>query len=266
MHPSIKHMREDRLPHIFCAGCGNGIVLNCFINAMERQKLDTDDIIAISGIGCSSRVPGYLNCDSLHTTHGRPIAFALGAKVARQDKKVVVFTGDGDTSAIGGNHFLHGCRRNIDMTVICINNNIYGMTGGQCSPTTPHEKKATTAPYGNPENPLDLCNVAKAAGASYVARWTTAHPIQLANSIKKGMEKKGFAFIEVVSQCPTYYGRFNVSKKPAEMMTYLKDSSLRAAKAEKMSPEELTDKVIIGEFQDIEKPEYIEQLKKLQDL
>ncbi|AVB76901.1 2-oxoacid:ferredoxin oxidoreductase subunit beta [Methanococcus maripaludis] len=265
MHPSLKYMRKDRLPHIFCSGCGNGIVLNCFTNALDKLALKNEDYIAISGIGCSSRVSGYLFCDSLHTTHGRPIAFALGTKVIQNDKKVVVFTGDGDLSAIGGNHFIHGCRRNIDITVICINNNIYGMTGGQCSPTTPHEKKATTAPYGNPENPLDLCELAKAAGATYVARWTTANPIQLANSIKKGMEKKGFSFIEVVSQCPTYYGRFNVSRKPSEMMKNLKESAVTLRKSENMETEELLNKIVVGEFLNIEKPEYVEQLKKLQE-
>ena len=264
VHPAIKYMREDRLPHIFCSGCGNGIVLNCFVNAIEKLNMSSDDYIAISGIGCSSRLPGYLDCDSLHTTHGRPIAFATGVKVARDDKKIIVFTGDGDLSAIGGNHFIHGCRRNIDMTVICINNNIYGMTGGQCSPTTPHEKKATTAPYGNPENPMDLCKLAIAAGATHVARWTTAHPIQLSNAIKKGIEKKGFSFIEVIAQCPTYYGRFNVSKNPAEMMKFFKENSITIKKAENLSEEELENKIIVGEFLDIEKPEFIEQLKILQ--
>ncbi len=263
MHPAIKYMREDRLPHIFCAGCGNGIVLNCFVNAIEKLDIKPEDYIALSGIGCSSRVPGYLYCDSIHTTHGRPIAFATGIKVSRPDKKVVVFTGDGDLAAIGGNHFIHGCRRNIDITVICINNNIYGMTGGQCSPTTPHDEKATTAPYGNPENNMDLCKLAEAAGATYVARWTTTHPIQLVNAIKKGMEKKGFSFIEVVSQCPTYYGRFNVSRKPADMIKFLKENSVNIKKAETLSNEELNGKVVVGEFLNIEKPEYIEQLKEL---
>ncbi len=264
VHPAIKYMREDRLPHIFCPGCGNGIVLNCFANALEKLNMNSEDYIAISGIGCSSRLTGYLYCDSIHTTHGRPIAFATGVKVARDDKKVVVFTGDGDTAAIGGNHFIHGCRRNIDLTVICINNNIYGMTGGQYSPTTPHEKKATTAPYGNPENPTNLCELAIAAGATYVARWTTAHPIQLSNAIKKGMEKKGFSFIEVVSQCPTYYGKFNISRNPSDMVKFFKENSIIIKKAENLPEEELKNKIIVGEFIDIEKPEFIEQLKRLQ--
>jgi 2-oxoglutarate ferredoxin oxidoreductase subunit beta len=256
-------MRQDRLPHIFCSGCGNGIVINCFLKAIEDLNIKPEDYIAVSGIGCSSRIPGYLYCDSLHTTHGRPIAFATGIKIARPDKKVVVFTGDGDLAAIGGNHFIHGCRRNIDLTVICINNNIYGMTGGQVSPTTPYGKKATTAPYGCIESAMDLCKMATAAGASYVARWTTAHPIQLVRSIKKGIQKKGFAFIEVVSQCPTYYGRFNISRKPADMVKFLKESSININKAKNMSEEELNGKIVVGEFLDIEKPEFVEELHKL---
>ena len=263
MHPALKYMRQDRLPHIFCSGCGNGIVINCFLKAIEELNIKPEDYIAVSGIGCSSRIPGYLYCDSLHTTHGRPIAFATGIKIARPDKHVVVFTGDGDLAAIGGNHFIHGCRRNIDLTVICINNNIYGMTGGQVSPTTPYGKKATTAPYGCIESAMDLCKMATAAGASYVARWTTAHPIQLVRSIKKGIQKKGFAFIEVVSQCPTYYGRFNISRKPSDMIKFLKENSIHINKAKNMSEEELNGKIVVGEFLDIEKPEFVEELHKL---
>ncbi|MCQ6254092.1 MAG: 2-oxoacid:ferredoxin oxidoreductase subunit beta [Methanocaldococcus sp.] len=256
-------MRRDRLPHIFCSGCGNGIVINCFLKAIEELNIKPEDYIAISGIGCSSRISGYLYCDSLHTTHGRPIAFATGVKIARPDKYVVVFTGDGDLAAIGGNHFIHGCRRNIDLTVICINNNIYGMTGGQVSPTTPYGKKAITAPYGFIENSMDLCKLAMSAGATYVARWTTAHPIQLVRAIKKGIQKKGFSFIEVVSQCPTYYGRFNISKRPADMIKFFKENSIHINRAKNLSEEELNGKIIVGEFLDIEKPEFVEELNKL---
>jgi len=263
LHPSLKYMRRDRLPHIFCSGCGNGIVINCFLKAIEELNIKPEDYIAISGIGCSSRISGYLYCDSLHTTHGRPIAFATGVKIARPDKYVVVFTGDGDLAAIGGNHFIHGCRRNIDLTVICINNNIYGMTGGQVSPTTPYGKKATTAPYGFIENSMDLCKLAMSAGATYVARWTTAHPIQLVRAIKKGIQKKGFSFIEVVSQCPTYYGRFNISKRPADMIKFFKENSIHINRAKNLSEEELNGKIIVGEFLDIEKPEFVEELNKL---
>ncbi|ENN96837.1 2-oxoglutarate ferredoxin oxidoreductase subunit beta [Methanocaldococcus villosus KIN24-T80] len=263
MHFAIKYLREDRLPHIFCPGCGNGIVINCFVKALIDLNIKPEDYIAVSGIGCSSRIPGYLYCDSLHTTHGRAIAFATGVKIARPDKYVVVFTGDGDLAAIGGNHFIHGCRRNIDLTVICVNNNIYGMTGGQVSPTTPHGKRATTAPYGNIENELDLCKLAISAGASYVARWTTAHPIQLVRSIKKGLKKKGFAFIEVISQCPTYYGRLNISRKPVDVLKYIKDHSININKAKNMDEEELKDKIIVGEFLDVEKKEFVEELNKL---
>ncbi|MBW9221776.1 2-oxoacid:ferredoxin oxidoreductase subunit beta [Methanothermococcus sp. SCGC AD-155-C09] len=263
MHPALKYMREDRLPHIFCSGCGNGIVLNCFTNAIDKLNIKPEDYIATSGIGCSSRIPGYLYCDSLHTTHGRPIAFATGIKTVLHDKKVVVFTGDGDLSAIGGNHFIHGCRRNIDITVICVNNHIYGMTGGQVSPTTPHEKKATTAPYGNIENTMDLCELAIAAGATYVARWTTAHPIQLSNSIRKGLSKKGFSFIEVIAQCHTYYGRFNISRNPVDMMRLFKEITINIKKAKDLPKEELNNKIIIGELLNTEKPEFTEGLRSL---
>lgn len=263
VHPSIKYMRKDRLPHIFCSGCGIGTVINCFTNALDKLNIKPEDYIALSGIGCSSRIPGYLYCDSLHTTHGRPIAYATGVKLALPDKKVVVFTGDGDLAAIGGNHFIHGCRRNIDITVVCVNNHIYGMTGGQVSPTTPSGKRATTAPYGNVENSMDLCKLAMAAGATYVARWTTTHPIQLSNSIKKGLTKKGFSFIEVIAQCPTYYGRFNISRSAVEILKYIKEHSIHIRKAENLPEEELRDKIVVGEFLDIEKPEFAEGMINL---
>lgn len=208
-NPFLKYLRKDRLPHIFCAGCGNGIVMNTFFKGMELANIDFENIVLVSGIGCSSRIPGYVKCDSLHTTHGRPIAFATGLKLGNPKLDVVVFTGDGDAAAIGGNHLIHGARRNIDLTVICINNNIYGMTGGQISPTSPRGSYGSTAPYGALETPFDLAELVKAAGASYVARWTAAHPLQLANSIRRGLENKGFSFIEVLSQCPTYFGRKN---------------------------------------------------------
>jgi 2-oxoglutarate/2-oxoacid ferredoxin oxidoreductase subunit beta len=259
----MKYLRTDRLPNIFCAGCGNGTIMNTFFNALELADMDFDNLALVSGIGCSSRIPGYVNCDSLHTTHGRPITFATGLKLANPDLDVVVFTGDGDAAAIGGNHLIHGSRRNIDLTVICINNSIYGMTGGQISPTSPTGSYGSTAPYGALETPFNLSKLTKAAGATYVARWTTAHPVQLSNSIKKGLKNKGFSFIEAVSQCPTYFGRKNKMKTAVDMMHWMKDESVLKRKADKMDPSELEGKLIIGEFIDKSEPEYTEKFCKM---
>jgi 2-oxoglutarate ferredoxin oxidoreductase subunit beta len=254
-NPFLKYLRKDRLPHIFCAGCGNGIVMNTFFKGMELANIDFENIVLVSGIGCSSRIPGYVKCDSLHTTHGRPIAFATGLKLGNPELDVVVFTGDGDAAAIGGNHLIHGARRNIDLTVICINNNIYGMTGGQISPTSPRGSYGSTAPYGAIETPFDLAELVKAAGASYVARWTTAHPLQLANSIRRGLENKGFSFIEALSQCPTYFGRKNRMRTPVEMLKWMKENSINRRKALRMEPKELEGKIIVGDFVREEKEE-----------
>lgn len=259
----MKYLRTDRLPNIFCAGCGNGIVMNTFFNGMELAEIDFDNLALVSGIGCSSRVPGYIKCDSLHTTHGRPIAFATGLKLANPELDVVVFTGDGDAAAIGGNHLIHGARRNIDLTVICINNSIYGMTGGQISPTSPTGSYGSTAPFGAVEKPFNLSELTKAAGASYVARWTTSHPVQLSNAIKKGLLNKGFSFIEAVSQCPTYFGRKNKMKTPVSMMQWMKDESILKRKADTLNEAELEGKVIVGEFQNKKEAEFTEKICKL---
>ena len=259
----MKYLRTDRLPNIFCAGCGNGIIMNTFFNAMELAEIDFDNLALVSGIGCSSRVPGYIKCDSLHTTHGRPIAFATGLKLANPELDVVVFTGDGDAAAIGGNHLIHGARRNIDLTVICINNSIYGMTGGQISPTSPTGSYGSTAPFGAVEKPFNLSELTKAAGASYVARWTTSHPVQLSNAIKKGLLNKGFSFIEAVSQCPTYFGRKNKMKTPVSMMQWMKDESILKRKADTLNEAEIEGKVIVGEFQNKKEAEFTEKICKL---
>jgi 2-oxoglutarate/2-oxoacid ferredoxin oxidoreductase subunit beta len=261
--PFMKYMRKDRLPHIFCAGCGNGIALNTFFKGMEMAEVDFDNVVMVSGIGCSSRIPGYVKCDSLHTTHGRPISFASGLKLGNPELDVVVFSGDGDAAAIGGNHLIHGARRNMDLTVICINNSIYGMTGGQISPTSPQGSYGSTAPYGAFERPFDLAELVSAAGATYVARWTTAHALQLANSIKNGLKNKGFSFIEVVSQCPTYYGRKNKMRSPLDMMRWMKENSINKKKADKMEPEELSGKLVVGEFVNKSVPEFSQELYKL---
>ena len=220
-----QYIKTDMLPTLFCPGCGNGIVQMAAIEAIDKLGLQ-DDLACVSGIGCSSWIPCYLELDVMHTMHGRALAFAQGLKLARPDKKVMVFTGDGDCLAIGGNHFLHAARRNMDMTVILVNNYIYGMTGGQKSPSTPEGAITKTSPFGAMDTPLDGCELAIAAGATYVAQWTTAHPVQLERAIEEGLKHNGFAFIEVLCQCPVQAGKkvYGV-KEPAEIMAMYKEST-----------------------------------------
>lgn len=226
--------REDRLPHIYCTGCGNGTVLNCTLAAVEEMGWKRDETVFVSGIGCSSRAPGYILTDSLHTTHGRALAFATGVKMARPEFNVVVFTGDGDLAAIGGNHFIHACRRNVDMTVVCMNNHIYGMTGGQGSPTTPPGAISTTTPYGMSEPAFDLAELAVAAGANYVARWTSYHVKELTKAITAGMRTPGFAFIEARTQCPTNYGRHNKLRTVPAMIEHIRSHAMLIEKRDRL--------------------------------
>jgi len=232
---------------------------------MEEANMDFDNIAMVSGIGCSSRIPGYIKCDSLHTTHGRALSFATGLKVSNPDLDVVVFTGDGDCASIGGNHLIHAARRNINLTVICINNNIYGMTGGQISPTSPKGSYGSTAPYGNRDKPFHLAELVAAAGATYVARWTTVQVESAVKSIKKGLKNKGFSFIEIVSQCPTYFGRKNKMKTPVKMMDHIKNSTIYINNTKLMSEHELADKIVVGEFVDKSAPEFTDNLQKLSE-
>ncbi len=259
------YMREDRLPHIFCPGCGNGTIMNAFLQAMEKAEMDFDNIAMVSGIGCSSRIPGYMNCDSLHTTHGRALSFATGLKTANKDLDVVVFTGDGDCASIGGNHLIHAARRNINLTVICINNNIYGMTGGQISPTSPKGSFGTTAPYGNQDNPFNLAELVAAAGATYSARWTTIQIENLVTAIKDGLKNKGFSFIEVVTQCPTYYGRKNKLRTPTAMAVTLKSNTVFKTAASRMRQKELEGKIVVGEFANTQKAEFTQNIERISE-
>jgi len=243
--------REDRLPHIYCAGCGNGTVINCTLKAVEEMGWEIDDTIFVSGIGCSSRAPGYIVTDSLHTTHGRALPFATGVKMVKPEKHVVVFTGDGDLASIGGNHFIHACRRNIDMTVICMNNMIYGMTGGQGSPTTPVGAISSTSPYGMEEPVFDLAELAVAAGANYVSRWTTYHVTELTKAIEQGFKTPGFSFIESMTQCPTAFGRRNKLRTPQDMINYMRTHTILKQKVDRMHAEGKhvpEDIFAIGEF------------------
>ncbi|WP_033170416.1 2-oxoacid:ferredoxin oxidoreductase subunit beta [Selenomonas sp. ND2010] len=252
-----KYFRQNRLPHLWCPGCGNGIAMKAIVEAIEKKGLSQDNTVIVSGIGCSSRASGYMDFDTLHTAHGRAIPFATGIKLANPDLNVVVITGDGDCTAIGGNHFIHGCRRNIDLTVVLFNNNIYGMTGGQASPMTPLGKKATTAPYGSVDRPFDACHLAEAAGATYVARSTAFHEKHLVDMIAGGFDNKGFSFIEALVQCPTAYGRKNKLGSPANMMMWMRDNAVMKAAWDKLPADKKTgEKFPIGCFYQAEALDY----------
>ena len=253
VHPYAKYLREPMMPHILCPGCGNGIVLNCFVHALDELQMDLDKIVVVSGIGCIGRTAGYINTDSFHTTHGRALAFATGVKLANPELEVVVVSGDGDLFAIGGNHFIHAARRNIGVKVICANNFTYGMTGGQVGPTTPLESITTTSPYGNIEHPFNLVHLAAASGAVYVARWTNLHVRRLTQSITKLLQKEGFGFIEVVSACPEIYGRYNKMRSGLEIMEWFKKASVVENFSDPAKAEITRERIPVGEFVDIEK-------------
>lgn len=257
------YLRLDKLPHIWCAGCGDGIVLKAILRAVDRLGIDRNDICMVSGIGCSSRTPGYVDVNTLHTTHGRALTFATGIKMVRPDLHVIVVTGDGDATAIGGNHFIHAARRNIDITVILYNNWIYGMTGGQVSPTTPFGRRASTAPFGAMEPNFDIAALAAGAGASFVARETVAKPFVLDKILEKAIQKKGFSLVEVMTPCPTAYGRRNKAGDPVEMVEYLKVHSVPKTKAATLPEDQKREAIVTGILVDVEKPEFTEQYAKL---
>lgn len=261
-------MRDSMFPTIFCPGCGVGNIMNYTARALDELKQDMTKVVFVSGIGCSSRLPAYFNAYGIHTTHGRAIAFATGIQLSNPDLKVIVFTGDGDCASIGGNHLLHGIRRNVDLTVIVANNNIYGMTGGQSSPTTPLGAKTTTTPYGNVEYSIDIAQLAVLLGAPYVARWTTAHPMQTIRSIKRGITKKGFSLIEILSQCPTSYGRRNELKTAVDYFKFFRENTLLyddmgGKKTISEHRYEVEHRTLIGEFCDLEKPTFTDNWRKL---
>ena len=258
-----KYLRTDKFPLIWCPGCGDGIVLKSLLRAIDTIGYKNDDVCVVSGIGCSSRASGYLDFNTLHTTHGRAIAYATGLKMARPDLHVIIITGDGDATAIGGNHYIHAARRNIDLTVILFNNNIYGMTGGQVSPTTPLGRKASTAQFGNREASFNISGLAEAAGASFVARGTVYHIFQLDKLIERAIRKSGFSVVEVITPCPTSYGRRNKIGNGLEMMKWIKDNTITKKAAEKYSEEELNEKIVTGVFTDKEKPEYVASYMEL---
>jgi 2-oxoglutarate ferredoxin oxidoreductase subunit beta len=255
-----KYLRHDKkFPHVWCPGCGNGIVLGALIRAIDRLGFSKDEVVLVSGIGCSGRLPVYVDFNTLHTTHGRALTFATGIKLAKPALNVIVVMGDGDATAIGGNHFIHAARRNLDLTAIIINNNIYGMTGGQYSPTTPYGSKATTAPYRNIEHAFSIAELAVTAGAVFVGRGTVYHARLLDQLIEGAIVKRGFGVVEVISHCHTQYGRRNEMGNAVDMMRWQKEHGVRIEQAATMSKEELEDKFTIGVLVDRELPIYTDE-------
>ena len=261
-----KYLRQDRLPHIFCPGCGIGTVIGSFLRAIDRAGINPDKLATVSGIGCTGRVAGYIKLDSFHTPHGRALPFATGMVLANPELNVVVFSGDGDIAAIGGNHLIHAARRNVPLKVICVNNFNYGMTGGQMGPTSPNGARTTTTPYGNFETPFNLPYLVAAAGATYVARWTTIHIRQLDEAIAEVLIRPGFSFIEVIAPCTVVYGRMN--KRPEgidELRYYQEKSVIRNGADLKDLAIEMNGSIIVGKFLDIQRPTLWDNLKQLSE-
>jgi 2-oxoglutarate ferredoxin oxidoreductase subunit beta len=261
-NPVEPFLRMDRMPHIWCAGCGIGTTVNCFARALLESGLNLDKVAIVSGIGCTGRVAGYARLDSFHTTHGRAIPFATGLKLANPKLEVVVYSGDGDLFAIGGNHFIHAARRNMDIKVICVNNLTYAMTGGQTAPTTPGQVISATSPYGVFEPAFNLVQLAEAAGAAYVARWTTFHVKQLTRSMTEVLKKKGFCFIEVLSPCPTLYQRKNRMGDGLDAMKFYKQmSKIRHGAPTGECALTKAGEIVVGKFVDRDRPDYLELMR-----
>jgi len=254
-NPLIKYLREGSLPHFFCPGCGAAQVMNYFLQAADKVAVDFDKLVAIGGVGCTARIPVYLSADALHGVHGRTLPWATGIKLQNPDLKVVIFAGDGDAAAIGGNHLIQAARRNLDVIVIVVNNLNFGMTGGQVAPTTPQNLRTMTTPYGNVEPPFDLCELVTTAGATFVSRWNTAHGHQGTNAIAKALQHKGFSLVEFVAQCPTNFGRRALrTGDPWKGIQWIEDNSVTRDEAKKSSAEELAGKFVLGDFVDYQKP------------
>ena len=268
IHDYLRH--DKKFPHVWCAGCSNGIILGSIIRAIAGMELDRNDIVMVSGIGCSSRMPVYVDFNTLHTLHGRAIAFATGIKMHKPKLKVIVITGDGDCTAIGGNHLIHAARRNIDLAVILLNYNIYGMTGGQRSHTTPHAAIATTAPYGNIEPDFDICKLAMGAGATYVSRTTAFHTQETQAMVREAIEHPGFALIEVIAACPVIFGRLNKKGGAPEMMKEMRDNSVPLSAIDKLPPEKVEGKIVRGVLRKEIQPEFTDRyaglVKKVQGM
>jgi 2-oxoglutarate/2-oxoacid ferredoxin oxidoreductase subunit beta len=262
-NPVNSYLRMDRMPSIWCPGCGIGTSVNCFARALTQSKLDLKKTAVVSGIGCSGRVSGYLKLDAFHTTHGRAIPFATGLKLANPELNVIVYSGDGDLVAIGGNHLIHAARRNIDLLVVCVNNFTYGMTGGQVSATSPGGATFTTAPFGQFEEPFNLPHLADSCGAVYVARWTTFHVRQLTKSLREAMGKKGFRFVEVISPCPTLYQRRNRLGDGLDAMKFYKERSVLKNGADTRDLDiGFQSEIGVGTFINRDRPSFIEAMNK----
>lgn len=261
-HPMEEFLRMDRIPHIWCPGCGIGTIVTCFVDALKKGEYELDKVAVVSGIGCSGRVAGYVKLDSFHTTHGRAIPFATGLHLSNRKLKVAVISGDGDLVAIGGNHFIHSARRNMNLTIVCINNFNYAMTGGQVGPGTPVSAMSTTTPYGNFEHPFNLAGLAASSGAVYVARWTSIHVRRLTNAIHEALEKPGFSFVEVISPCPTLYSRRNKLGSVIEVLEYFRTNSEIKHGANPTEVDiEFGGKIVVGKFVDIDgKPTFLDNL------
>ncbi|MBI1743462.1 2-oxoacid:ferredoxin oxidoreductase subunit beta [Candidatus Acetothermia bacterium] len=257
------YLRSGALPSVWCPGCGNGVIVKAFVNAVAALEYEKDNIVVVGGIGCSGRTPFILDFNTMHTTHGRALAFATGIKLTRPELKVVVAMGDGDSVSIGGNHFIHACRRNIDLTAIIFNNSIYGQTGGQLAPTTPQGKRSTTSLQGNIEPAFDPSQLALGAGASFVARTTVYDFNELNSILQKALAHKGFSVVEVITPCPTYFGRMNDLRDPYEMLQYIKDTTLPLEDVPLHNQafnleQDLSERRPTGIFRDEDRPEYIE--------
>jgi 2-oxoglutarate ferredoxin oxidoreductase subunit beta len=260
-HPNDDILRDERVPHIWCPGCGLGTIIKSYAEALDAAGVDLDDNVVVSGIGCTGRAAGYVNTDSYHTTHGRGIAFATGVKVANPDLEVAVISGDGDLFNIGGNHFIHAARRNHDMAIICANNFNYGMTGGQFGSTTPQEAVTSTTPYGNFERSFNLPLLASSLGVPFVARWTTLHPRRMTDAIERAIEKPGLGFVEVLSPCPPNFGKFNGFPEGLDEMEYFREHGVVDHDAD---PREVDidfqgEDIVLGDFVDDESRSYTER-------
>ena len=257
INPNRRFLREEKLPHFFCAGCGAAQVLNYFTQAADALDLDPQNMLTIGGVGCTARIPVYLKSDTFHGVHGRTLAWATGVKLVRPELPVVIFCGDGDLASIGGNHFIHAARRNLDVTVVMVNNLNFAMTGGQVAPTTPESARTMTTPYGSNEPNFDVCRLAIGAGASHVERWTTAQSAQCVAAIKRALQHKGFSLIEIVAQCPTHYGRYALGTgDPVKCLEWIKENTVSQSMADGMSEEELQNKFVCGNFVQKERPIY----------
>jgi len=262
-NPKEDLLRMDRIPHIWCPGCGIGTVVTSFTEALKKSEVDLDKVAVVSGIGCTGRVAGYVKLDSFHTTHGRAIPFATGLKLANPDLKVVVFSGDGDLTGIGGNHFIHAARRNMDLVVICVNNFNYAMTGGQVAATTPAGANASTAPYGNFEGSFSLPYLAEACGATYVARWTALHLRRVTKSIEEALQRKGFSFIEVITPCVTLYARRNRLGDGLNLLKYYYDKSeIKHGADTKTLDISYQGQLIVGKFVEKEEPTFLDSMNE----